>query len=157
MNLSPVSRASEAAVTAGVLQQLAGTKPWVRFISVLMFIGVGFMLLGAVGLIAAGSIGARNSNSGAFSAGMMFGMAVGYGIFAFLYIYPALKLWKYATRIGELAVSGSTMDLESALSEQRSFWKFIGVMALVLLVLYFVFFIGLLAVGGFAAMKAQGG
>jgi hypothetical protein len=33
---------SNAAISQGVLQQLAGTKPWVRFISVLVFIGAGF-------------------------------------------------------------------------------------------------------------------
>lgn len=157
MNLPPVSRAVDSAISQGVLAQLAGTKPWVRFISVLMFVGVGFMLLGAVGLTAAAMMGVKNSNSGTFPAGMMVGMAIGYGIFAFLYIYPALKLWNYANRIAVVAATGSTADLESALSEQRSFWKFLGILILIMLVLYLVILIGMIALGGFAAFKAQGG
>ena len=154
--VQPPSFSSPAAISQGVLAQLAGTKGWVRFMSVLMFVGAGFMLLvGLIMLVAGGSI-AANAKAGALPAGMMTGIAILYALLSVLYIYPALKLWKYATQIGALLISGSMMDLESALGQQRSFWKFVGIMVIALFAMYFVAVIAMVALGGFAAMKAQG-
>jgi hypothetical protein len=154
----PPSFSTSSAISQGVLAQLAGTKPWVRFMSVLMFIGAGFMLLGAlIMLVMGGTIAASAKTGGsALPAGMMTGISILYALFAGIYIYPALKLWKYASNIGALLISSSMSDLEAALSQQRSFWKFLGIMIISIFVLYFVIVIGVLAFGGFAAMKAQG-
>ena len=154
--VQPPSFSASAAISSGVLAQLAGTKGWVRFMAVLMFVGAGFMLLvGLVMLVAGGAI-AANAKAGAIPAGMMTGVAILYALLSLIYIYPALKLWKYATYIGALLISGSMMDLESALNQQRSFWKFLGIMVIALFALYFLAVIAMLAFGGFAAMKAQG-
>ena len=158
-NELPASHYTDATVSQGVLRQLAGTKGWVRFMSVLMFIGAGFMLLGAlIMLVMGGSIAAiAKTGGGALPAGMMTGVSILYALFAGIYIYPALKLWKYADNIGALLVSSSMLDLEAALSQQRSFWKFLGIMVIAIFVLYFVIVIAVIGIGGFAAMKAQGG
>ena len=154
----PPSFSTSSEVSQGVLAQLAGTKGWVRFMSVLMFIGAGFMLLGALFmLVMGGSIAASaKSGAGALPGGVMTGASILYAALSLLYIYPALKLWNYASNIGVLLLSSSMLDLEAALSQQRSFWKFLGIMVIAIFVLYFMIFIGLLAFGGFAAMKAQG-
>ncbi len=81
-------------------------------------------------------------------------VAVIYGILAFVYIFPALKLWKYANRIGSLGATRSVADLDAALNEQRSFWKFIGVMAAIMISIYLVAIIGFVAFGASAALKA---
>ena len=123
--------------------------------SVLTFIGAGLMLLCALGMGVAGSVGGLSDKSGK-GVGFLIGVAIGYAVFAFIYIYPAVKLWKYASHIGALLSSGSMLDLEAALSQQRSFWKFLGIMVIVMFVLYFLIIIGMVAFGGFAAMQAQG-
>ena len=154
--VQPPSFSTPAAISQGVLAQLAGTKGWVRFMSVLMFVGAGFMLLvGLIMLVAGGSI-AANAKAGALPAGVMTGFAIVYALMSLIYIYPALKLWKYASYIGALLISGSMMDLESALNQQRSFWKFLGIMVIALFALYIVAIIAMVALGGFAAMMAQG-
>lgn len=143
------------------MRQLAGTKPWVRFISVLMFVGAGFMLLAALVMGLAGgtifssmaSTGSGPKFSGAMGAGIGLGIALFYGLFALLYIYPALKLWKYANRIGDLASSGQTRDLEAALNEQRVFWKFVGIMILAVFALYGAIIVLMAVVGGIGAMQ----
>ena len=66
--------------------------------------------------------------------------AAGIGIFigfiylalAVLYFFPALKLTQYANRIASLRESHSEQDLVSALDAQRSFWAFVGIMAIVM-------------------------
>lgn len=156
--VQPPSFSNSSAVSQGVLAQLAGTKPWVRFMSVLMFLGAGLMVLVAlVMLVAGGSIAATaKTGGGALPAGMMSGIAILYALMAGLYIYPALKLWKYANNIGTLLISGTMLDLEAALGQQRSFWKFLGIMIIAIFVLYFVIVIAVVAFGGLAAMRAQG-
>lgn len=148
---------SGTGVSQGVVRQLAGTKPWVRFMSVLMFLGAGFMLLLAIIMLVAGGAMTATAKSGgaALPAGMMAGLAVLYAVLAGVYIYPALKLWKYASRIGALVTTGATMDLESALNEQRAFWKFIGIAMIAMFVLYIVVVIAAVGFGAFGAMKSH--
>jgi hypothetical protein len=153
---SSTSGAADA-VAASTIAALAGTKPWVRFMSVLMWIGVVFMLLGALALGAISMIGvAKQASSPAnpFGGAQFLVLAVIYGVMAFVYIYPAIKLWKYANRIGSLNSTRSVADLDAALNEQRGFWKFIGVMTILLISLYFVAIIRFVAFGASAAMKA---
>lgn len=143
------------AVSPGTIAQLAGTKPWVRFISVMLWIGIGFMMLGALGIGAVMVSGlAKKSTTGPFGGMEMVVIAVMYGVFAFLYIYPAIKLWAYANRIGSLSASHSIADLDAALTEQRRFWKFIAILMIIMICLYIVFIIGMIGFGATAAMKS---
>jgi hypothetical protein len=48
------------------------------------------------------------------------------------------------------------MDLEAALRQQKSFWKFAGIAALVLMVLYAVIIVGAVIVGVAAASLSHG-
>ena len=152
---------SQSAITEGVVRQLAGTKPWVRLISVMLFIGVGFMLLGGLVMLVGGAamfsnfskLGSGSGGGVGLPAAMITGMAVAYLIFGVLYLYPAVKLWKYANRIGDLIRSGQTIDLESALNEQRAFWKFFGVIIVLMLALYGVIIVVALVGGAIAASK----
>ena len=149
--------ASNNAVSAAAVQQLQATKPWVRFISVMVFIGAGFMLLAAAGMLIAGSLAGASmgsrGGSGALTAGMSMGIAVVYGLLSFLYIYPGLKLWKYASAIGALLQSGSESDLVDALNQQRAFWRFTGIVMIVLLGLYALLIVGAILFGSLAAFR----
>ncbi len=89
------------------------------------------------------------------------GGALGLGIFYFLmaifYIYPALKLGGYSSRISDLINAPSETNLIAALNEQRAFWKYVGILMVVMLALYAVIFIGFLITVGFAAATAGSG
>ena len=54
---------------------------------------------------------------------------------ALLYVFPSLYLFKYANRIRDFGIDGDALQLELALDAQRAFWKFVGVLTLVGLVL----------------------
>ena len=114
-------------VSAAAVEQLAATKPWVRFISVLTFIGAGFMLIAAVGMVMMGMMGGSGKIPGnpanhLFSGAMGFGLAALYALWSIIYIFPGVKLWKYADSIAQLINSGRNDDLVAALNQQRSFW-----------------------------------
>ena len=128
------------AVAEIVVSQLVRTKPWVRLFSVLTFIGAGFLLLAAVAMLAFGGIAASTGmyRVGGSEGAMMGGIALLYLVMAALYIYPGIKLWKYASRIATLAATRTELDLEGALNEQRAFWKFAGIAVIVIFGLYLV-------------------
>lgn len=143
------------AVSPGTIAQLAGTKPWVRFISVMLWIGVGLMILVSIGMGAVMAMGfASQAKTGPFGGAEMIALVVLYGVMAFLYIYPAMKLWAFANRIGSLNSTRSVADLDAALNEQRRFWKFFGVLIIIMICIYIIFIIGMIGFGATAAMKA---
>jgi hypothetical protein len=134
-----------AGVTDLTVEMLRQTRPWVLFISVMSFIGSAFMLLGGVAMLLMGL--AMPSGRGPNMAIL----SVFYIPMAFLYVYPALKLWSYGSSIAKVVVSRAPADLEQALAHQKSFWKFVGISMLVLIGLYVVAIIGAVAVGAMAA------
>lgn len=151
---APSSKTQGGAVGAvpfPVIAELSGTKPWVRFISVLMWLVCLLVILGVVIGLIVGSFGANamaQAGAGGMGYGMLFGMALGYGISAMLIIYPTLKLSKYASNISKLAQSQSFTDLTAALAEQRRFWKFYGILILIYLGFALIFAIRILFVIG---------
>ena len=98
-------------------------------IGILMFIGAAFMVLGALGMIFGGAmIGAGATG---MPQGMFAGMGIMYLFMAVIYIFPAGYLVKYSSAIGRLVSNGRAADMEVALHQQRKFWKFAGVLALI--------------------------
>ena len=125
------------------IELLRQTRPWVRLISVLLFISVAINILIALVVALAGA------GSGAPLAG---GAALGPVIIAcLLYVIPAIFLWEYAGRIAELQMSHRSEDLEHALAAQKSFWKFVGILttiALCIALLVVLLAFGLAAIAG---------
>lgn len=113
-------------VTPAVLDMLSQTQPWVRFLSVLGFIASGLMAL--VGLC-----GATMSRSMGFIFLIYIPMAL-------LYFFPSLFLFRYASRIADLRLTRGVEQLENALAAQKSFWKFVGIAALIVIFVYLVAF-----------------
>jgi hypothetical protein len=120
-----------AAPSGRTTELLLQTKPWVRLFGILLCIGVGFLVIGAVVSLFMGFAG-RNPAT----AGMGVGMATMYGVMALLYFFPARFLLRYASRIEEFAHEGSTERLNAALEAQKSFWKFVGITSTIVLIVY---------------------
>jgi hypothetical protein len=145
--------AAPVPVTDGVQMYLRQTKPWVRFMSVLMFISVGFLVIAALAMFVVGiAAGARGSNP---FGGMIGGtvLALMYLVMAGVYVAPGVFLSRYAGAIGRFLGGGSTTDLEAALKHQRSFWRYAGILTLIGLVLSVVVVVIAVAAGLFAAMS----
>ena len=125
-------------VTELAVDLLKQTRPWVMFLSVLAFIGSAFMVIAAVLMMGVGLLASSGPESGVQVA-----MGVVYLPLAGVYVYPAIKMWMYGSAIGRLLTSRSTSDLEAALLQQKSIWKFSGIAVIVMIVLYFFLFIGI--------------
>ena len=143
-----------SAVPQEIIVPLQRTKFWVRLISVLLWILViAMVILGVVtGIGATSGFGA--SSGRAETVGFMIGFIGVYVLIAFIYVFPAIKLWAYGSQIGRLMESRNPQDLVAALNMQRSFWKFVGIMTLISLVLTIVGVVGSAIVAATAGMNA---
>jgi len=114
-----------------LLTPLLSTKPWVRLCSIVGFVFGVLSILGGIGIMAAGS------GVGSIAPGVPMG-ALGaiYLIFGALYFVPSVYLFKYASAISLAESSNSMVDVAEALKYQKSFWKFAGIMVLIMIVLF---------------------
>ncbi len=138
---------SSGSVTPATLQALAGTKPWVRLCSVMGFIGAGFMILVGLLMMTTGAMVGMSSEQAAGLAGLPVVMGITYIVLSIFYLFPSIKLWKYGSAIVRLMSSGSTADLEAALDQQRGFWKFVGILLIIMIAFMLLAMVGGVLVG----------
>lgn len=140
--------AGESAITPRIRRALADTKPWVMFLAIL-----GFILGGLVALLLLLMV--VISLMGGSLQGMLFSLMVGLG--PALYLFAAYHLLTYGLRIGGFLRGGSVRELESAMVAQKSFWKLVGMVTAIVLVLYLVLVMLMFAMGVFAAAALRSG
>ena len=121
---------------SSIAAQLDATRPWVRLMSVLGFISVAFL----------GFIGLAGGLAGIATQRAELAILLIYPVFGLLYLFPSLSLYRYASRIADFVARGEQHQLEAALDAQRAFWKFVGILTLIGLVLTVMFmFVAVLA------------
>lgn len=124
-------------LTAAAQQFLYQTGPWVRFMSVMIFIWSGIMALLGLAMILI-SIGTRLPwGHRQFSILSVGNTVIGlfYILFAILFVAPGVFLSRHADAIGMLRVRRSAQALEDALRNQRSFWRYVGILTIIHIVL----------------------
>ena len=117
-------------ITDKIKIELKATKPWVRFLSILGFISMAFGLFGMAGMTVAMKSVPQDFPGPPMA--MMVGMNL---IMIVLYFFPALYLFRYASSIGRLLKEDNIESLETALTYQKSFWRFVGILVIVMFVL----------------------
>jgi hypothetical protein len=116
-----------------LLQPLLATRPWVRLCSIMGFIMTAFTVLVGISLmVGMGAI----AGSGAYGVGFGIGTGLVYVLMSLLTFFPSLFLFKYASAITQADRSQNSEDIRVALRYQKSFWKFIGIVTLIYLVLF---------------------
>ena len=108
-----------------IRDRLSRTRPWLKFISVLMGIISGIILLSGLGNAFSGRVLGGGIDVIYSSLVLLFN-----GLIAATVIYPSLKLSKSAVDIKRLKQTQSFEDLLVVLTEQRRFWKCQGILAL---------------------------
>jgi hypothetical protein len=143
-------------VTSTMIDHLRATKPWVRFMSTVMFVLAGLMiLLGVVMfLLPFGSALSKPGGAGIGSMGAS-GAIIGfvYILMAGFYIAPAYFLHRFASSISDLLRGGGDVAMEAALGSQKSFWRFSGISTLVVICIYGFFFIIMILFGAAALFR----
>ncbi len=128
-----VSYADAAQVSGETIQALRQTRPWVLFLAILGIVVAALISCGSVGLIFF-VVGADDmAEQFPFEPIVM---VLVYGFLAVMYWVPSILLLRYSSRIGDFLRVPNHDHLNKALFAQRSFWRVIGIIALVGIVLY---------------------
>jgi len=145
---------AQGTITETMLIYLKGASPWLRFIGILGFIGAGITVLYGIAFFAfvpiVGRVWGEIPGFKQFSAfmGAAFGgtMAVFLMGVAVLVFFPSLFIYRFGDKIRSYLRTGTEQELELALKNNKSFWKFIGILHIIELA-----FIPLLIIGGIIA------
>jgi hypothetical protein len=141
---APMTMGSSTDLQATILEAMRQTKPWVTFLAILGFVGAGFLILAGFLVSIVGVVG-DTFDKGAFRGlGALVGVA--YLLLGALYVVPSVLLWRYAAGIGRFLQTAAMDQLAEAVVCQKSFWRFAGISAAVIIVLYLVaIFLGVVA------------
>ncbi|GHT91596.1 hypothetical protein FACS1894140_2440 [Spirochaetia bacterium] len=125
--------ASSQALTNTMVRYLKEAAPWLRFIGILSFIGCGFMFAGGIIFVILASV--VSGLAGEFEAigGALVGLI--YIPMGVLMFFPARFIYNFGAKIRNYARSNAEQDLEEALKNNKSLWKFYGIMSIISLAL----------------------
>lgn len=127
-----------------MIESLRKTKPWVRLLSILGFITGAIMIVASLVMIGVGMV---KLAKGGMEGSTLIAIGFVYLIFSSVYLLPSLYLFRYAGAIGSaLSSSVKTSAVEQALRWQQSFWRFAGILSLVVLFLYVPVMIAAIAI-----------
>ncbi|HEX2900751.1 MAG TPA: hypothetical protein VHS96_13600 [Bacteroidia bacterium] len=134
---------------------LESTAKWARFLSILGFIGIGFMVLAALMMFAGGAMFSERASSVYGSRGVLGGAPLGligvvYLFMAALYFFPVLYLNKFASKMLNAITMRDSMTLESSFEQLRNHYRFVGIITIVMIGLY-VLGIMAMVMGGIAS------
>ncbi len=143
------SAPTSQALDQNALTEIQGMKPWLRFMSVLGFIGSAMCLLAALGMVAAGALIPAGQNADAnpaASAFFMFGLAILYVLLAIPYLFLSLRLHRAANVAGDVLAQPTAENLAAFLTHHRKFWKLIGILSIAGIFLYIIAIVAAIAV-----------
>ena len=118
-------------VTENAKNYLKNTAPWSKFIAILQFIIMSFALLGALIMIVAGPFIGKYTQV-PFSLSLL---GFIYLVVAIIIFIPALYLYRFSQKAASVAITNNPLELEESLKNMKSYWKFTGIMTIVVFAL----------------------
>jgi hypothetical protein len=133
------SQNSGMPLTRTMLQYLVEASPWLRFMGIIGFIGSGFCCIGGIissfSLFAASSLISEIAN---FPIWIFPSIQIPLGIILF---FPAYFLFRFGQKIRTYQYTHSNEDLESCFNYNKSYWKFMGILTIIFLIIPFILII----------------
>jgi len=142
--LHSVQSELQLSISVSAANYLAETGRWTKFLSIVGFILTGIVVLAG---IFAGTM------MSIFTQGQMGDMPAGFNIIfggvyvlmGLLYFFPAYYLLKFSQKLKEALSMRDNGALNTAFENQKSFFKFWGILMIIFLVLYGL--MGIVAIG----------
>ena len=120
---------------------LSQSARWTNFLAIIGFIFSGLAIV--AGLFAGSFISAMSNTGDDFlpaGMGWLFGFI--YVLMGLLYFFPSLYLLKFSQKSKSALLFNNSDDLNLALENQKSFFKFWGILVILSLVLYIPLMLG---------------
>jgi hypothetical protein len=118
---------------------LLETTRWTKFLSILGFIFIGFMILFLLIMMVAGSA------LSAYSPGMetfgVLGAVIVMILLVAFYFYPIYALWKFSTNMKSGINTNNQEQITEGFRYQKNMYRFLGIVAIIILALYLLIFI----------------
>ena len=130
VNESAFSDFEELKIGENAKSFLLETAKWAKFLAILGFIGIGFMILAALMMMVLGSV---IGNSSGFSPGIL---GLTYLVMSVLYFFPTLYLFNFASKIKSAILNQNQQDSDLGLENLKKTFKFMGIMAIVVIAIY---------------------
>jgi hypothetical protein len=125
-----VNRKADKALLNYIKNTLRATRPWTRLLAILGFIMAAITLLsGTAMIIGRNVIPAVAGKPPPVLTGVVTAAT------SIVYLVPSIWLLKYSSAITRFLDGGGAVELANALVYQKSFWKFIGIITLVSIML----------------------
>lgn len=125
---------------------LAESARWGRFLSIVGFVFIALMALGALAMMAFGSAIYNSISSG---VGAFAGVGIGllYLVVAAIYLYPTLKLYRFAQNARQALASAESHLLSESMRNLSGMFKFFGILTAIVLGIYALIFVFALLAG----------
>lgn len=131
-------------------QYLKETAKWARFLAIVGFVLTGVIVLAA--LFAGSLLGALSASAPELAFFPTAGITITYLFVAGLYFFPCLFLLQSSSKLTQALQSGSNEDLTLAFEKLKNFFRFVGIMTLVIISLYALMLVFLVLGGGLALL-----
>lgn len=130
-------------ITEDIRSYIYESAKWSKFLSVVGFVLTGFMVLAAISagaLITAMNsvVGEANNPYAKLGGGALTVIML---MLALLYFYPSLLLFKYSSAAKKAVLFGDQENLSIAMGKMKSFFKFWGILTIVVFGFYLLLFL----------------
>ena len=119
-------------ITEAGKKDVLTTAKWSKFYAVLSFIGVAICVLMGILLLVSGHFMAQIQPD--LSAAMFSPLGLVYIILGGILVMPALYLLQFSQKTEQAIAESNTEMMEQALNRMKSYWKFMGIFTIVMLV-----------------------
>ena len=121
---------------------LSECAKWGRFLAI-----IGFVLCGIMAVLAffiptlIMNIPPYNTLASSLSSGVAAGMTIMYILFALLFFFPCLYLYKFSVKMKSSLAETSQENFDESLQNLKSMFKFYGIVTIVMLSIYALIFL----------------
>lgn len=128
------STTTEIGLTGKSVKFLNEVAKWGKFLAV-----VGFVCLGLLAILSLFLL--FKALTADFMSSYYMGMAVPYLVMCVLYFFPTYYLFNFSNQMKEALLKKGSLQVEQALSNLKSFFKFIGILTIVIIGIYVLVFL----------------
>ena len=140
---SLIESAFDLMITDAAKTFLKEIAKWTNFLSIIGFIMVGLFAFLGIGMSIA-MVGSNDFMSPVGIPGFLFGII--YFFLAAIYFFPIYYLFKFSKNLKKALIQVDNDALTDAIRFLKSHYKFIGILTIIMMALYFLFFtIGIFA------------
>lgn len=138
-------------ITEDIRSYIYDAAKWTRFLSIVGFVLTAMFVMSAFSVDAMLSTLSKTMPGNPMLGLGSAGFTVVYLLFALLQFYPSFLLYKFSTSANKAVLFADQPSLGEAISKLKSFFKFWGILTIVIIALYILMIVMFVAFAGQAA------